>query len=125
MPDHLRKLILSSDCWKQVNCAYILSAKARFCFKKSSKAKKANEANKGQHSPKLQISLLLSLFNVKSSTNVNTILNKCVFKKVGNFHFHYVNLVKLHFVEFIKYTNRYQGYIGIGSFICLYITWKK
>ena len=33
--------------------------------------------------------------------------------------------MKLHFVEFIKYTNRYQWYIGIGSFIYLYITWKK
>ena len=87
--------------------------------------KRPMKANKGQHSPKLQISLLLSLFNVKSSTNVNTILKKMCFKKVGNFHFHYINFLKLHFVEFIKYTNRYQWYIGIGSFICLYITWKK
>ena len=47
------------------------------------------------------------------------------FKKVGNFHFHYINFLKLHFLEFIKYTNRYQWYNGIGSFICLYITWKK
>ena len=31
------------------------------------------KANKGQHSPKLQISLLLSLFNLKSSTFVNMI----------------------------------------------------
>ena len=33
--------------------------------------------------------------------------------------------MKLHFVEFIKYTNRYQWYNGTGSFICLYITWKN
>ena len=41
------------------------------------------------------------------------------------FNFHYINFLKLHFLEFIKYTNRYQWYNGIGSFICLYITWKK
>ena len=83
------------------------------------------KANKGQHSPKLQLSLLLSLFNVKSSTNVNTILKKMCFKKVRNFHFRSINFLKLHFVEFIKYTNRYQLYNGTGSFICLYITWKN
>ena len=33
--------------------------------------------------------------------------------------------MKLHFVEFNKCTNRYQWDNGIGSFICLYITWKK
>ena len=49
--------------------------------------KRPMKANKGQHSPKLQISLLLSLFNVKSSTNVNTILKKCVFKKLDIFIF--------------------------------------
>ena len=49
--------------------------------------KRPMKANKGQHSPKLQISLLLSLFNVKSSTNVNTILKKCVFKKLEIFIF--------------------------------------
>ena len=38
------------------------------------------KANKGQQSPKLQISLLLSLFNVKSSKNVRVILKKMVFK---------------------------------------------
>jgi len=70
-------------------------------------------ANKRQHSPKLQISWLLSLFNIKSSTNVNTILKKCVFKKLEIFIF------------IIKCTNRYQWYNGIDSFICLYITWKK
>ena len=41
--------------------------------------KRPMKANKGQHSPKPQVSLLLSLFNVKSSTNVNTILKKYVF----------------------------------------------
>ena len=62
----------------------------KLCFKKSSKAtkaKKANEDQKGQHSPKPQVSLLSSLFNVKSSTNVNTILKKYVFKKLEIFIF--------------------------------------
>ena len=44
--------------------------------------KRPMKANKGQHSPKLQISLLLSIFNVNSSTNVNKIPEKCVFKKL-------------------------------------------
>ena len=49
--------------------------------------KRPMKANKGQHSPKLQISLLLSLFNVKSSINVNMILKKSVFKKSEIFIF--------------------------------------
>ena len=44
--------------------------------------KRPMKANKDQNSPKLQISLLLSLFNVKSSTNVNKVSEKCVFKKL-------------------------------------------
>ena len=48
MPNHLRKLILTSDCWKQVNCAYFLSEKANFSLKKLSKATKAKKANEGQ-----------------------------------------------------------------------------
>ena len=82
MPDHLRKLILTSDCWKQVNCAYFLSEKANFFLKKivqgHQRPKRPMKANKGQQSPRLQIYLLLSLFNVKSSINVNMILKKCV-----------------------------------------------
>ena len=48
IPDHLSKLILRSDCWKQVSCAYSLSANASFCFKKSSKATKGKKFNEGQ-----------------------------------------------------------------------------
>ena len=47
--------------------------------------KRPMKANKGQHSPKLQIYMLLSLINVKSSINVNIILKKCVFKKLEIF----------------------------------------
>ena len=43
--------------------------------------KRPMKVNKGQQNPKLQISMLLSLFDVKSSINVNMILKKCVFKK--------------------------------------------
>ena len=83
------------------------------------------KANKGQHSPKLQIYMLLSLINIKSSINVNMILKECVFKKSENFHFHYINFLKLHFVEYVKFSKHFQWNNGTGSFICLYITWKK
>ena len=83
------------------------------------------KANKGQQSPKLQISLLLSLFNVKSSINVTMILKECVFKKIWNFHFHYINSLKSQFVEYVKFSIHFQWNNGTGSFICLYITWKK
>ena len=83
------------------------------------------KANKGQQSPKLQISLLLSLFNAKSSIIVNMILKRCIFKKIWNFHFHYINFLKLHFVEYVKFSKSFQWNNGTGSFICLYITWKK
>jgi hypothetical protein len=69
---------------------------------KAIKAKKANEgqqANKDQHSPKLQNLLLLSLFNVKSSKNVNMIPEKCLFKKLKNLFSQYIKSLKLHFVE--------------------------
>ena len=51
MPDHLRKLILRSDCWKQVKCAWFLSAKASFCLKKLFRATKAKKANEGKQRP--------------------------------------------------------------------------
>ena len=51
-----------------------------FTLKNHPRPQRTMKANKGQHSPKLQISLLLSLLNVKSSTNLNTIL-KNVFLK--------------------------------------------
>ena len=50
-------------------------------YPRPQRPKRPMKANKGQHGPKLQICLLLSLFNVKSSMNVKVILNKCVFKK--------------------------------------------
>jgi len=83
------------------------------------------KANKGQQSPKLQISLLLSLFNVKSSINVTMILKECVFKIIWNFHFHYINSLKSQFVEYVKFSIHFQWTNGTGSFICLYILWKK
>jgi DNA-dependent RNA polymerase auxiliary subunit epsilon len=65
------------------------------------------KANEGQQSPKLQISLLLSSFNAKSSINVNVILKECVFKKSENFHFHYINFLKSHFVEYVKFSKHF------------------
>ena len=56
-----------------------------FALKNQPRPQRPMKANKDQHSPTLQISLLLSLLNVKSSTNANTILKKCVFKKLEIF----------------------------------------
>ena len=50
---------------------------------------------------------------------------KNVFLRNWNFHFHYIKSLKLHFVENVKCTNRYQWNNGTGYFICLYITWKN
>ena len=52
-------------------------------------------------------------------------LKICVFKKIWYFHFHYINFLKLHFVEYVKFSKHFQWNNGTGSFICLYITWKK
>ena len=43
MPDLIRKLVLTTDCWKQVNCAYFLSKMPVFALKICPKATKANE----------------------------------------------------------------------------------
>ena len=45
-----------------------------FALKDHQRPQRPMKANKGQQSPKLQISLLLSSFNAKSSINVNMIL---------------------------------------------------
>ena len=54
-------------------------------YPRPQRPKRPMKANKGQQSPKLQISLLLSLFNVKSSTNVNMIPEKCLVKNLWNY----------------------------------------
>ena len=76
-------------------------------YPRPQRPKRPMKANKGQQSPKLQISLLLSLFNVKSSTNVN-IIPENVFLRNWKFYFHYIQSLKLHFVEKVECTNRYQ-----------------
>ena len=47
------------------------------------------------------------------------------FLKIWNFHFHYINFLKLHFVEYVKFSNHFLWNNGTGSFIWFYITWKK
>ena len=81
MPDLIWRLILTSDCWKQVNCASFLSAKASFCFKKSSKATKAKKANEGQQRPaKSKTSNFFVIINIQCKTKiVNKILKKNCF----------------------------------------------
>ena len=58
------RLVIGFDIWLLETCQLCLIFISIFCFKKSSKAIKAKKANEGQHSPNLQISLVLSLFNV-------------------------------------------------------------
>ena len=73
MPDLIRKLVLTSHCWKQVNCAYFLSKKASFCLKKLSKATKAKKANEGQQRPaKSKTSNLFVIITFQCK-----IINKC------------------------------------------------
>ena len=73
MPDHLRKWFLSSEWWKQVNCAYFLSEKVSFCFKKLSKATKAKKANEGQQRPaKSKTSNFFVIITIQCK-----IINKC------------------------------------------------
>ena len=85
------RLEIGFDIWLLETCqlCLIFISKGHFLLKKIIQGHKGQKgqwrptkANKGQHSPKLQISLLLSIFNVKSSTNVNKIPEKCVFKKL-------------------------------------------
>ena len=42
------------------------------------------------------------MFNVKSSINGNVILKKSCISKIGNFHFHNIKFLKLHYVKNIK-----------------------
>ena len=65
-------------------------------YPRPQRPKRPMKANKGQQSPKLQISLLLSLFNVKSSINVNMILKK-VFLKNLKFSFSLHKLLEITF----------------------------
>ena len=60
------------------------------------------------------------------------IINRCkfytkktCFKKIGNFHFHYINFLKSNFVEYVKFAKRCWWNNGTGNFICLHMSWKK
>ena len=94
-------------------------------YPRPQRPKRPMKANKGQQSPKLQISFVIITIQCK-------IINKCqydtkemCFLKIWNFHFHYINFLKLHFVEYIKFSKHFQWNNGTGSFIWFYITWKK
>ena len=109
LPHPIRKLVLTSDCYKQVNYAWFLPKKASFYFKNSSKATKAKKANEGQQRPaKSKTSKFFDIINIQC-----IIINKCkcnskkrCFKEIGNFHFHYINFLKSHFVEYVKFAKR-------------------
>ena len=61
--------------------------------------KRPKKVIKGQNFKK---PLILSIFNVKLSINGNEILRISCFSKIGNFHFHNIEFLKLHFVKNIK-----------------------
>ena len=107
----------------------IFISKGHFLLKKIIQGQKGQwrptKANKGQQSPKLQISYVIITIQCK-------IINKCqydtkemCFLKIWNFHFHYINFLNLHFVEYVKFSKHFQWNNGTGSFIWFYITWKK
>ena len=60
-------------------------------IKGQKRPKRPTKAIQGHQRPKLQKSLILSLFNVKSSIYWNEIIRKSDFLKVGIFHFQYIN----------------------------------
>ena len=82
--------------------------------------KRPMKANKGQQSPKLQISFFIITIQCK-------IINKCqydtremCFLKIRNFHFHYINFLKLHFVEFVKFSKHINEImVLVASFVSI------
>ena len=58
--------------------------------KRPKRPKRPTKAIQGHQRPQLQKSLILSLFNVKSSIYWNIIIRKSDFFKVGIFHFQYI-----------------------------------
>ena len=91
-----------------------------FCWKKSSKAIKANECQQRPALPKTS-----KFFVVITIQCEYDMYQKNVFFRNWKFYFHYIKSLKLHFVENVKCTNRYKWNNGTGYFICLYITWKN
>ena len=84
----------------------IFICKGQFLLKKFIQGHKGQ---KGQWRPKkaikgqtLKKSLFSSIFHVKSSINWKVLLWKSCFSKIGNFHFHIIKFLKLHFVKNIK-----------------------
>ena len=94
-------------------------------YPRPQRPKRPMKANKGQKSPKLQISFVIITIQCKIISKCQYDTKEMCFLKIWNFHFHHINFLKLHFVEFVKFSKHFQWNNGTGSFICLYITWKK
>ena len=99
-----------------------------FALKNCPRPQRPKKANEGQQRPAK--SKTLNFFVI--ITIQCKIINKCkyntkkmCFKEIWNFHFHYINFLKLHFVEYVKFSKSFQWNNGTGSFICIYVTWKK
>ena len=95
-----------------------------FALKNCPRPQRPKKANEGQQRPAK--SKTLNFFVI--ITIQCKIINKCkyntkkmCFKEIWNFHFHYINFLKLHFVEYVKFSIHFQRNNGISSsFICLY-----
>ena len=72
------------------------------------------KANKGQKSPKLQISFVNITIQCKIINNCQYDTKEMCFLKIWNFHFHYINFLKLHIVEYVKFSKHFQWNNGTG-----------
>ena len=109
--------------WKQVNCAYFLSTKGSFCFKKSSKA---NEGQQRPAWPKTSNFFVIITIQSKIINKCQYNTKKCVFKKLEIFIFitqTFWNYILLNSLSIPTDTN--DIIVLVASFVSTYITWKK
>ena len=114
-------------------------------IKGQKRPKKAKEINNCHSRPKLQKTLILSLFNVKSSIYWNEMIRKSDFLEVfrsWNFSFSIHKFLKLHFVKKVKisedfwYNKKFCIFTGIyipmichifrlPTYICSPVEWSS
>jgi hypothetical protein len=99
-------------------------SKASFCLKKSSKATKAKKVNEGQQRPaKSKTSKKNYLYFIVQSKTINKCeydTKKMCFYKIWNFHFHYINFLKLHFENMLSFSKVYDEImVLLASFVSM------
>ena len=73
-----------------------------FALKNRPRPQRPMKVKKGHQRPKLQKTIDFINIQCKISINGNEILRISCFSKIGNFHFHNIEFLKLHFVKNIK-----------------------